>query len=1817
MVTKKIRIKIKEKLKKSFSVLMAVYFFCLNILPQNAFALTGGPSQPEVQSFEPVGTSEMVDLFSGDFTYNIPLLDVEGYPINLSYNSGISMDQEASWVGLGWNINPGVINRGLRGIPDDFNGEMIENEVSMKPNRTFGANFGVDLELIGLDKNIVGLGAGVSYGINYNNYVGVGLELGMGINASIGSKNSGALTGGLGITSNSAGGISISPELSLSTKIAGLGNLPLNIKIGSSFNNRSGMQQLTINTSTSFVKMPIGIVGANFNFGQPTFTPQVGTSMFSYNISMRANVGAEAFGAHPAFSINGFYSEQTVANGSKSNPAYGYFFLEQGQGNDNAIMDFNREKDGSFSATTPGLPLANLTNDIFSVNGQGVGGSYRAFRNDVGHVFDAKSNTFSASTSVGAELGVGALAHAGYNAAITISNGTSGNWRVNNGAAPYVSYRTTKPTPDYENFYLKEANEKSVTSDPTFMARMGGTSAVRFELNKISDFNVALSNQLSGGSNVSISNNQKQKREKRNQLISFLSKKEVADGMGVETPTSSAPNHHIGEITTLNTEGARYVYGIPLYNNTQEEVTFAIKDSYSKDYAQGLVDYIPGDNSFGNENGVDHYYSKTKTPAYAHSYLLTAVLSPDYIDIDGIQGPSKGDFGTYTKFTYSVPIDYNWRTPVGVNKASFNEGLLSTTEDDKASYIYGTKQLRYLEKLETKNYVAIFHTSAIRNDAKGVADENGAISSVGMNKLEKISLYTQEEYQANLSDLANAIPIKEVHFVYDYSLCQQIPNNPSGGGKLTLKQVYFTYRKSKKGKLTPYEFTYSNSNPTYNLKGYDRWGNYKPNSTTLTNGEFPYVDQTNPNLQNTYAAAWSLTRIDLPSGGKIEVDYESDDYAYVQNKKAMQMFKLSGVTNESNNVDPISGNSINLDGNSKLYFSLDPSSSNINDYVGGISYLYFKCLVDFGSGYDYVPGYARIKNKGISGNQGWVELEPVSLGDEASGTYNPIVKAGVQFGRLYLSKFIFNQPVVDDDAGFAFDYINALVQTFANFKDMLKSPNQSIYDMDRGRKINTDKSWIRLNNVNGKKQGGGVRVKKLRINDEWESMTASSSIPNSEYGQEYDYSQTLTNGQVISSGVAAYEPQIGGEENPWRQPVFFNVDNALVPDDRFYQEEPYGESFFPTPSVGYSQVTVKNILRPGVKRHATGKVVHKFYTAKEFPTITSKTDLRHYRDKSDPFSIFSLFSTTSEDFMTASQGYAIEVNDMHGKPKSQEVYPEGKTIPISSIEYRYKSSPYLADGSRRLSNTAKVIHKNGNVENAEIGVFFDMVTDMREQQNLTITPSVNINTDVILFFIAAVPIPMIWPHNSSDQTQFRSASTTKVVQRFGLLEEVIAKDLGSVVSTNNLAYDAETGDVLLTQTTTNFNDNIYTLNYPAHWYYDAMGMAYQNIGFTTAMNLSGGVGTPTHKGYFTEGDEVMLTIGSNVTKGWITEIHSDNSVTVVDFHGNTINDGGYTAKVIRSGRRNMTSQTMANIVTLTNPLNAFSANIYEQVIQASAIEFSDGWKTHCDCFEGELLASTNPYIIGTRGIFKPKTSYLHLTKRAQDNYDGNTNIRKDGIMTSYTPFYRLNYAKKWEIDKKDWTYTSEVTEFNPYGQELENRDALGRFSAATFGFNQSMATAVAANAQYKEVGFDSFEDYGFSDCADNHFKFNSITPDVSQSHTGTKSIKVSSGTSVTLEKQIEPCLNLTDCNLDLVLGIGDKGMSIKPLNGTPTYVVDYTIINGDVSLTYDDVEFSFSGEVSTSDSFIIQFTYTDSKGCSITKTLTKVYGRSSDGYTLN
>ena len=100
-------------------------------------AQTAGATAPEVTKFEPVDTTDLVNMVSGDFTYSVPAIVIPGapgggYPISLNYHSGILYHQEATWVGLGWNLSPGSLSRAVHGYPDEYDGVKIVQEDALK-----------------------------------------------------------------------------------------------------------------------------------------------------------------------------------------------------------------------------------------------------------------------------------------------------------------------------------------------------------------------------------------------------------------------------------------------------------------------------------------------------------------------------------------------------------------------------------------------------------------------------------------------------------------------------------------------------------------------------------------------------------------------------------------------------------------------------------------------------------------------------------------------------------------------------------------------------------------------------------------------------------------------------------------------------------------------------------------------------------------------------------------------------------------------------------------------------------------------------------------------------------------------------------------------------------------------------------------------------------------------------------------------------------------------------------------------------------------------------------------------------------------------------------------------------------------------------------------------------------------------------------------------------------------------------------------------------------------------------------------------------
>lgn len=106
------------------------YVLYLLLCISSSFALDEGPYQPDYLEFEETNLQDMVDLKTGNFAYQVPLGDLPSpygsYPLAISYHAGVTPQQEATWVGLGWSLNPGAISRAVRGVPDDlYNGSVI------------------------------------------------------------------------------------------------------------------------------------------------------------------------------------------------------------------------------------------------------------------------------------------------------------------------------------------------------------------------------------------------------------------------------------------------------------------------------------------------------------------------------------------------------------------------------------------------------------------------------------------------------------------------------------------------------------------------------------------------------------------------------------------------------------------------------------------------------------------------------------------------------------------------------------------------------------------------------------------------------------------------------------------------------------------------------------------------------------------------------------------------------------------------------------------------------------------------------------------------------------------------------------------------------------------------------------------------------------------------------------------------------------------------------------------------------------------------------------------------------------------------------------------------------------------------------------------------------------------------------------------------------------------------------------------------------------------------------------------------------------
>ncbi len=1322
------------KTRRKFYVFLFIFVFLFQTFTVPVtYALTSGPTQPEVQSFQPAGTTDMVDLFSGDFTYNIPLFELPGpnggYPFNLSYQAGIAMDQEASWVGLGWSLQPGAITRQMRGLPDEFKGDNIRTKTSIDPSVTVGLGAGVGIEVFG-----GALELGLGFGVYQNNYKGMGYS----ISADIGFSKAaaGGMTGGLslGLSVDSKEGVGVNPSLSLGGKTGSFG-------LGAGYNSKQGLTSVSLsasgpssiemkNASGEKGKMKSKTFGeaskgsATISFAHPGYTPRITMPMKNINLSATFKIGVSWWGLSPMAYVSGFYSEQWLANDKKWVDTKGYGYMNYQYAGANDILDFNREKDGMVSKESPNLALPSLTYDIYNVTGQGIGMMYRPVRNDYGAVYDQQTTSTSNAVAVGVDVGPAAT-HIGVNLSLNHSKSTSGIWENSNTALSKAKFGSKGVNSLYEPWYFKVHGEASSEADQTLL-NLGGEKAMRIKLSGLNiSPNADATIESKTVSDKSLNEPDKTRKTRTNAISSITNgellnssnqellshfKVRYIDNSNVERdfirPTDIKEKHHYAGHTALTADGLRYVYAIPAYNTSQEEVVFSTRklagEGRTKVNSAGGADPEPD----YRISGTDKFLKRTAMPKYAHAHLLTSILGPDYVDVlnDGV---TADDLGYWVKFTYKKTTTdaapFKWRDPY--SQAHFQEGWKSDPRDDKGSFVYGEKEMWYLARAETKSHVADF-TIEVREDGKGVnskVQDDNLIKGASVYRLNNIKLYTRVAGASN--------PIKVTKFEYNYALCPGIENSSSNGGKLALKKVWFEYGSSTRGSLNPYSFTYNNETVSpinYDANAYDRWGNYKPYplGQKLYNQDFPYADQ-DPTLKSSIdanAAGWSLKEIVLPSGGKVMVDYETDDYAYVQNKTAMQMTSV---------VDPYSApagtllNSYKLDKAQTKYlqvrFKLEkklPGTATVPEqdaeilkYIDTQTWqLYFKLLMSLRSPsegfYEYISGYADIDKsslkrgleKDATGNFAFGFITLVGEDGSSAGTnMHPFAMRAWQHLRT-------NQPELSNSGkkleqassdGAKIDQIKSMGGIGAQIRQMFDGFYKYCNDKNWGNWVTADKSWIRLNSPDKIKYGGGIRVKQITLLDQW------SQDGEGKYGQLYDYTTTEgTSNLAISSGVAAYEPIIGGDENALHYGKKYTQSIPMRSDNNMFFEYPVNESYYPGPQVGYSKVTVMSlpsaalagktilnntILIPdgqplfptgtGVNYGTSGKTTHEFYTAKDFPVTfdeTEKANKQYKLSVTIPF-----LGSISIVKLATTQGYSIVTNDMHGKTEKDKQLPPG------------------------------------------------------------------------------------------------------------------------------------------------------------------------------------------------------------------------------------------------------------------------------------------------------------------------------------------------------------------------------------------------------------------------------------------------------------------------------------------------------------------------------------------------------------------------------
>jgi hypothetical protein len=707
------------KFKKGLSLFLLVIFLSQIFAPTIAYALTAGPTAPEATNFEPIDTTDIVNPLTGSFTYNMPLVEIPGpegnYPLSLSYHAGIQPNEEASWVGLGWSLNPGAIARNVNGYPDDWDGAddptggNISNYWSGGYQTTY--SIGVNVGVAG----IASVGAGLAFasdtyrGFGVGGYLSGGIGLGaltgdnslslFSIGGTVGINPYGGAYAGAGITSafgaNDLPGVSGSISLGLQTNFQSV-SATLNGGISTGSTSLLGATISTAGGVRASLSAGSGETSADVNRNQGAISSTTSSQSISipvyYGISISLGKRYTRYwsATNDNFSANGvLYSRATRTFGP---PGAGVANLDD----DNYSLLNSNIASNPDPYLVGGGTFPNF--DDYVVTAQGLGGSIRPYTFQAALYNENRTNSSNVSDDVFWEQ---------FPSTVPL-RATTSIWQFRFVNDMSNSYRQGHP--------WSSDQEYNFDTNPVY-----GNNDGNFGYEPTT-------NRLEGSSHIEYFTN--------NEIVhgyatarGFIDCQDVP-GFSRRNLADSIPDQ-IGGFMITNSSGVTYHYALPAYNRNETSYT-ASADGQSSN-------------------------TITRNPRYAYTWYLTAITGPDYVNRGTAGSISNSDWGYWVKFIYGKWTDnYAWRNP--------STGLNEDVDNQFKTYSSGIKQLYYLDAIQTRTNTAIFEKE-IRADGHDETGMNafsypscqfGTPIAASTLKLNNIYLFQNDQLPLSIDNIRNS-----------------------------------------------------------------------------------------------------------------------------------------------------------------------------------------------------------------------------------------------------------------------------------------------------------------------------------------------------------------------------------------------------------------------------------------------------------------------------------------------------------------------------------------------------------------------------------------------------------------------------------------------------------------------------------------------------------------------------------------------------------------------------------------------------------------------------------------------------------------------------------------------------------------------------------------------------------------------------------------------------------------------------------------------------------------------------------------------------